>query len=55
MSQPFIKEKDISIDKSFDCFQILYEWKCMPSCGYAIGVVHRRMKERSQDSSFLFF
>ena len=37
MSQPFIKEKDISIDKSFDCFQILYEWKCMPSCGYAIG------------------
>ena len=51
MSQPFIKEKDISIDKSFDYLLIFYEWKCMPSCGHAI----RRMKERSQDSSFLFF
>ena len=55
MSQPFIKEKDISIDKSFDYLLIFYEWKCMPSCGHAIGGVHRRMKERSQDSSFLFF
>ena len=39
--EPALYKRDIPIDISFDCLRIFYEWKCISSCGYAIGGVHR--------------